>query len=538
MFVFAALLPVVCALILMCKFKVSPGKAMPLAWLLTAIFALCFWKTSWQTAAAASILGIFKSLDIIFIIFGAVLLLNVLRHSGAMDSINRTFSNISSDRRIQLIVIAWLFSGFVEGASGFGAAPALAAPLLAGLGFPPLIAVAASLICNTLPVPFGAVGIPTITATGAISGQLEASGVNIDSFAGEMIDNFTLISGVSGLVIPLMAIILMITVSGGHRKLRSIVEIIPLSLLSAAAYIIPWRLTALYLGPELPSMIGAAVGLPVILLLIKSKICIPKYVWNFPDDKKNSDFPGNGIHNKPAKPAFQAWLPYAIMALTLIVLRMPGSCFKDFFNLVQIKLPEILNIPGSNSSWNILNNPGLVPISLIAIGSSICWRITLKEQWKILSGTIRQISLSAIAIAASVAIVQIMLFSADNSSGVPGMLDCIAFAAAKLFGKAYSFGAPFIGILGTFFTGSCTVSNILFVPLQYNTAAMLELPTTLIVALQNIGGGLGSMIRISGVIAACATVNASGKEGKIIMLNIIPVIIMGILTAICGCLAG
>ena len=226
------------------------------------------------------------------------------------------------------------------------------------------------------------------------------------------------------------------------------------------------------------------------------------------------------------------------MALTLIVLRMPGSCFKDFFNLVQIRLPEILNIPGSNSSWNILNNPGLVPISLIAIGSSICWRITLKEQWKILSGTIRQISLSAIAIAASVAIVQIMLFSADNSSGVPGMLDCIAFAAAKLFGKAYSFGAPFIGILGTFFTGSCTVSNILFVPLQYNTAAMLELPTTLIVALQNIGGGLGSMIRISGVIAACATVNASGKEGKIIMLNIIPVIIMGILTAICGCLAG
>ena len=137
--------------------------------------------------------------------------------------------------------------------------------------------------------------------------------------------------------------------------------------------------------------------------------------------------------------------------------------------------------------------------------------------------------MSAIAIAASVAIVQIMVFTAENTSGNPGMLDCVAKAASGLMGRAYLVSSPFIGILGTFFTGSCTVSNILFAPLQYNTAEMLKLSTELTVALQNVGGGLGSMIRLSGVIAACATVNAAGKEGKIILLNLIPATIMALL---------
>ncbi|MBO5667767.1 MAG: L-lactate permease [Lentisphaeria bacterium] len=532
MFVFSALLPIIAALILMCRFKVSPGKAMPLAWLLAAVFAVFIWKISWQTALAASIQGVFKSLDIILIIFGAVLLLNVLRHTGAMESINRTFSNISSDRRVQLIVIAWLFSGFIEGASGFGAAPALAAPLLAGLGFPPLIAVATSLICNTLPVPFGAVGIPTVTATATLAGQLERSGISTETFAGEMVDKFTLISGVSGLFLPLTAIVFMIVAGGGRRKLRSIVEIIPLALISAAAYIIPWRLTALYLGPELPSMTGAVIGLPLILLLIRFRIFIPRYVWDFPGSKPADPQPPAAAQPS-GKPAFQAWLPYLAMALSLFILKMPGSVFKNLPG-IKISLPEILNVPGSDASWNILNNPGLMPITIIAVISALCWRVPVQEQFTILRKTVKQISLSAIAIAASVAVVQLMVFSADNPAGIPGMLDCIAIAAAKFFGRAYLAGAPFIGILGTFFTGSCTVSNILFAPLQYNTADMLGLSTTLVIALQNIGGGLGSMIRISGVIAACATVNASGKEGKIILLNTIPAIIMGIITVICA----
>lgn len=537
LFLIPALLPIITALILMCKFKVSPGKAMLTALAMTMLFAFTIWKVSLGTIMSAIILGTFKSLDIIMIIAGAVLLLNVLRESGAITSINHVFSGISRDRRIQVIVIAWLFSGFVEGASGFGAAPALAAPLLVGLGFPPLIAVAVALICNTLPVPFGAVGIPAQTSVTCITERLTTIGQTPEGFSLEMLDKMTLISGISGLFIPLTAIAFMVIYSGKERKLRSIVEIIPLALLSAAVYIIPWRITALKLGMELPSMIGCLVGLPIILFFIKYRILVPKYVWEFPGDQGNK-LPAS-INDLPLKISpFKAVLPYLIMAVSLIILRMPGLPFQDWISSVKITLPETFGVANSGSSWKILNNPGLLPIIPLAVISAFCWEFTGKKMLDTTKKTLIQISISALAIAASTAVVQIMIASSNNTVALPGMLDCVAQSCAAAMGKAFVVISPFIGIFGTFFAGSCTVSNILFAPLQFDTARMLDLSPALTVALQNIGGGLGSMIRISGVIAACATVNAVGKEGKIILMNLIPAILMAILTVIVAYIVG
>ena len=537
LFLIPALLPIITALILMCKFKVSPGKAMLTALAMTMLFAFTIWKVSLGAIMSAIILGTFKSLDIIMIIAGAVLLLNVLRESGAITSINHVFSGISSDRRIQVIVIAWLFSGFVEGASGFGAAPALAAPLLVGLGFPPLIAVAVALICNTLPVPFGAVGIPAQTSVTCIVERLTTIDQTPEGFSVEMLDKMTLISGISGLFIPLTAIAFMVICSGKERKLRSIVEIIPLALLSAAVYIIPWRITALELGMELPSMIGCLVGLPIILFFIKYRILVPKYVWEFPGDQENK-LPAS-INDLPLKISpFKAILPYLIMAVSLIILRIPGLPFQDWISSVKITLPETFGVANSGSSWKILNNPGLLPIIPIAVISAFCWKFTGKKMLDTTKKTLIQISISALAIAASTAVVQIMIASSSNTVALPGMLDCVAQSCAAAMGKAFVVISPFIGIFGTFFAGSCTVSNILFAPLQFDTARMLDLSPALTVALQNIGGGLGSMIRISGVIAACATVNAVGKEGKIILMNLIPAIFMAILTVIVAYIVG
>ena len=530
MLVIVALLPIAAALVMMCKFKIAPGKAMPAAWLLTAIFAGSVWKMAIPEIMAATIQGIFKSLDIIFIISGAILLLNVLRQSGAIKTINASFSRISKDRRIQVIVIAWLFSGFVEGASGFGAAPALAAPLLAGLGFPPVIAVGTALICNTLPVPFGAVGIPAQTAMNCVAGQVAANGMEQAAFNAGMLDKMTLISGISGLFLPLFAITFMIILNGGQRKLRSIVEIIPLALFSAAAYIIPWRLTAIYLGTELPSMAGAIVGLPLTLLMIKKGIFVPEYVWDFAAPAP-APLPENPIGNNSISPV-QAWMPYLSMAVLLLILRIPALPFAGWLAQVKITLPDMFHVSGSGAVWSILNNPGLIPITIIAVISGLLWKIPLKETVATWKKTLNQVSLPAIAIAASVAVVQIMVVSTNNDAGIPGMLNCIADSTARLTGRGYLIASPFIGILGTFFAGSCTVSNILFAPLQFHTAVVLDFAPELTVALQNIGGGLGSMIRISGVIAACATVNAAGKEGKLILLNLIPAAIMALLASV------
>ena len=514
----------------MCKFKVAPGKSMLAALVLTVLFAFCIWKMPFVSILAAAILGVFKSLDIIFIISGAVLLLNVMRKSGAVETINQIFSHISPDRRIQLIVIAWLFSGFVEGASGFGAAPALAAPLLAGIGFPALTAVAVSLICNTLPVPFGAVGIPATTSITTLSERIASQGIDTAVFSAEVFDKLTFISGISGIFLPLTAIAFMVITSGGKRKVRSIIEIAPLALLSAAFYIIPWRISALYLGAELPSMLGCIVGLPLTMLCIKFKFLVPAFIWDFPDRPK-SVLPKIN-ENKNKIPPIQALMPYMVMAAALLIMRMPALGISNFIGSVKIVLPDLFGVAKSGSSWKILNNPGLIPITIIALFSAWFWKFPPRETWKTVTDTFKQISVSALAIAAGTAVVQIMIFSSMNRAGIPGMLDCVTLVCAKVMGKYFIIASPFIGIFGTFFAGSCTVSNILFAPLQFDTAAMLEIPPALTVALQNIGGGLGSMIRISGVIAACATVKLQGKEGKIILLNTLPAVIMTVLTLI------
>ena len=116
------------------------------------------------------------------------------------------------------------------------------------------------------------------------------------------------------------------------------------------------------------------------------------------------------------------------------------------------------------------------------------------------------------------------------------MLNVIAVSGAAVLGKAYIAAAPIVGVFGTFFAGSCTVSNILFGTIQFNTAHIANLPEDIIVALQNVGGGIGSMIRISGVVATCATVHAAGKEGKLILLNLIPAGVMVILALIAALL--
>lgn len=526
MLILLALLPIVCALLMLSVFKLTPGKALPAAWVLTVMIAACFWQMPCGMIAGASLAGVLKALDIILIIFGAILLLNVMRASGALNAVNSTFSTISQDRRIQIIVIAWLFSGFIEGTSGFGAAPALAAPLLCGLGFPALSALAVSLICNSLPVPFGAVGIPVMTTEKTLAGKIASLGMTETEFMHALLDKLTAVSGLSGAFIPLIAIIVMTVLSKKGRKLRSIAEIIPFALFSGAAYIVPWRLTALCIGPELPSVMGAVIGIPVVTAAVKYRFLVPEYCWDFPEEEKNTFVPNSSA---PQMPVLKAWMPYIVLAVSLLILRLPFLPFKYWLNRVAVCIPDLFAVPGTAVDWKILNNPGLVPFCLIASLFAVIWRVPLKKHLQIYAASGKQIRMAAVAVAASVAMIQIMVISADNPAGLPGMLGCVAQAVADMMGRAFIAGSPFIGIFGTFFSGSCTVSNILFSTLQFDTAQMLKSDEILVLALQNTGGGLGSMIRISGVIAACATVNASGKEGKLILLDCIPAFILALL---------
>ena len=230
MLFFCSILPIAAALVLMTKFKMKPGMALPFSLALTALFGYFVWDMPIGQICAVSLFGILKSLDIILIVFSAVFLLNILKKNHSMEIINNTFAGISPDRRIQMVIIAWLFSSFIEGAAGFGSAPALAAPLLAGLGFPVIMACVAALVGNTLPVPFGAVGTPTITLNSILSRNVTSVGLETETFFQKMLTIFTDISLVSGIFPPFVMVTFIILLSGGKNKMRAIVEIFPFCL--------------------------------------------------------------------------------------------------------------------------------------------------------------------------------------------------------------------------------------------------------------------------------------------------------------------
>ena len=327
MYALLALLPIFTALVLMSKFKVSPPVSLLISLVMTGLLGCCLWGMKPLYVTEVSLLGALKAFDIIFIIYGAILLLNILRETGALESINRSFSQISQDRRVQTIVIAWLFCGFIEGAAGFGAAAALGAPLLVGLGFPAAAAVAVALICNTMPVPFGAVGTPALTVYSTLSGNLEKAGIPVAEFMKNVVTETAGIFASSGTFIPLITVAFLILTTSKTRRLRSIVEIIPFCLFSGAAFTVPWYLTARFLGPELPSMLGVVVGLPVVILAIKLNFLIPRHVWGFQEGATAVPPPQVGKHEIPV---WLAWMPYAVIALVLVLTRLDVLPFKHF----------------------------------------------------------------------------------------------------------------------------------------------------------------------------------------------------------------
>ena len=159
---FLSILPIASVAVFLVWLRWPAARAMPIAYLVCALLALFVWQVPPAVIAAASVNGLVVAASLIFIIFGAIALLNSLQESGGLYAIRNGFTDISADRRVQVIIIAWLFGAFIEGAAGFGTPAAVAVPLLVGLGFPALAAVMSGMIIQSTPVSFGAAGTPIL----------------------------------------------------------------------------------------------------------------------------------------------------------------------------------------------------------------------------------------------------------------------------------------------------------------------------------------------------------------------------------------
>lgn len=529
-----AFAPIALVIVLMVGFNWGSKKALPVAWLLAGAVALLGWKMKFTDVLGYSFYGVLKAFDVIIIIFGAILILNTLKQSGAMATINNGFSNITKDRRVQVIIIAWMFGAFIEGAAGFGTPAALAAPLLVGLGFPPLAAAMVALIMNSTPVAFGAVGTPVFGAMSTLSTDLEALGTNPEVFKIALSKYAAMTHMVAGTFIPLLALMLLTKVFGKEKSIKPALQAAPFAIFAGLAFTVPYYLIAVTLGPELPSLVGALLGLCMIVLAAKYDFLTPKTTWDF-DAKENWDSSWmskeeTGDIGESNMSLFKAWLPYVIIALILVVTRIPSLGLKGILVKQVIQFPPFFGIDKAYGlKWAYL--PGTIPFVLVALITHKLHKMSTNDIKIAWLNSFKQIKGAALALFAGIALVQLMLNSGTNGAELPSMLTVMAQSLAAMAGGAYVFVAPFIGVLGAFMSGSNTVSNILFSSLQFQTASLLGMPQVLIVALQVVGGGIGNMVCINNVVAVCATVGVIGMEGQLIKRNAVPMVIYSTVAA-------
>ncbi|SKA84902.1 lactate permease [Paucidesulfovibrio gracilis DSM 16080] len=547
-----AVLPIVLALVLMVGLRWPATRAMPLAWLTCALGGILAWKLPVGYVAALTVQGCISAIGILIIVFGAILILYTLQHSGGMETIQYGMQNISRDRRVQAIIIGYLFAAFIEGAAGFGTPAALAAPLLLSLGFPPLAAAVICLVFNSFPVSFGAVGTPIVLGLSPLKGLIqEAVGSSIPGLNFQSVDQFNIVVGQWAVVLhaamvfilPIFMLGFITRYFGPNRSWKDGFGAWKFCLFAAVAFFIPSAITAYLLGPELPSLIGGLVGLGVVIAGAKAGICVPKQAWDFgPSANWDAEWTGeikgsNSCEFKCHMSQFRAWLPYVLIGLILVITRIPELGLKGWLASQKLAFTNILGYEGVNGAIAYLYLPGTIPFTLVAIITIALHGMkgnAVKTAW---TQSIAKLKNPAIALFASVALVSIFRGSgvenaALNPNAYPSMPLAMANTLAGLVGSAWPMFASFVGGLGSFITGSNTVSDLLFAEFQWGMASTLSLPHQIIVAAQAVGGAMGNMICIHNIVAVCAVVGLSGKEGTILRRTVWPFLLYGLMVGI------
>ncbi len=529
-----ALAPIAIVMLLLVILRWPAKNAMPIAYFVTVLIAFLVWNTPGAQIVAASIHGLVTAANLLFIVFGAILLLNTLKACGDIHAIRQGFIDISPDRRVQAIIIAWLFGSFIEGAAGFGAPAAIAAPLLVAIGFPAMAAVVVALIIQSTPVSFGAVGTPILVGVNTgLSGQTEvasvvvALGMTHESYLHLIGATVALLHGIAGSFVPLIMVSVMTRFFGKNRSFREGLAIWKFALFAGLAFTIPSNILARFLGPEFPSLLGALVGLCLVVPATRAGLFKPKKAWAFPDEEEwDTEWRGElqiDAHDQAAKVSgghlIKAWSPYLIVAALLVVTRtvQPIKALITS-DAVTISWANIFN-SGIGTKSQPLYLPGFIFVLTVVL----CYAIFRMNQTQIrqsLGESGRTVLGAASALVFAVPMVQVFINSKSDS--LAQMPIVLADGVSTLFGSLWPLIAPTIGGLGAFIAGSNTISNMLFAFFQFSMAQKIGATEHIVVALQAVGGAAGNMICVHNVVFASATVGLLGKEGSVIRKTLAP----------------
>ncbi|NJL45787.1 MAG: L-lactate permease [Leptolyngbyaceae cyanobacterium SM2_3_12] len=542
-----AFMPIVTAFLLLVVANRPAAQAMAAAYGVTVVLAWLIWQVPLVQVAASTVEGLVVTLEILYIVFGAILLLNVLQESGAIGKIRQGLLGISSDRRVQLIIIAWLFGSFIEGASGFGTPAVICVPLLVTIGFPAMAAVIAMLMIQSTASAFGGVGVPIVIGlqsglegNPAVDQEVANLGLTFSDYLGEVTLKTGLIQGLIGIFMPLLIVMAITTYFGQARSWRDGLPAARFALFAGLAFALPYTLTAIFIGPEFPTLLGGLVGLALVIPAAKRGFLAPHSPWDFPDRHKwPSSWLGANSGPAPAESspmtAVQAWTPYVLLSLFLILSRIKFLPFRGWLQSAQIDVFNIFGTPVSISTQPLFL-PGTIFI-LVVLVTYFLYRMSLGQLRRATWGAMQKLAATALAIGASVPMAKVFINSGVNNSGLASMPLTLADGVANLAGSAWSFFAPFVAMTGSFVAGSTTVSNMMFGLFQFGVAQEIGATPSLILALQVVGAAAGNMIAVSNIVTAVSTVGLVGREG-LVLRKLLPVVGIYLLVAgIIGLLA-
>ncbi len=532
-----ALLPIIAIGVLLVGFRWPAKYAMPVGYGVVVIIAALVWQVGWLEIAASTVEGFIIALGLLYIVFGALLLLSTLNASGAIRSIRAAFIRISPDRRVQAVIVAWLFGSFIEGASGFGTPAAVAAPLMLALGFPAMAAVMVGLIIQSSPVSFGAVGAPMLVGvTGGLGGaanveeNLSAAGTDLATYVAN--DVTVAVAGmhaIAGTLIPLFMVCMLTAFFGERRSVADGLKIAPFALFAAFAMTIPYMLVAWLFGPEFPALLGGFIGLMIVVFAAQRGFLVPSEPWDFAPRKSWAPewmgrvLPDTIEVTSADMSIVRAWTPYALVAVLLLFTRLVPPVTDG----LEAGTLEWANIFGTDAvaEFEALYSPGFVFLVAVAL-TFLIHRMSLGQIRESVSNAGRQVGVAAIALLVAVPMVRVFINSGEafNTSDLQSMPLLLAEGASSLAGQAWPVFSPWIGALGAFAAGSNTISNLMFSLFQFSAAEQIGAPTNIIVGSQAVGGAAGNMVAVHNVVAACATVGMVDREGALIRKTIIPMV--------------
>jgi lactate permease len=518
-----AVAPIVILIYLMVKRNSWPSYiALPFAAFLVYGVKMIYFDADPNLTNATVIAGMLTAFTPIFIIWGAILLFKTMEHTGAMNTVRAWLNNITPNPVAQLMIIGWAFAFLIEGASGFGTPAALAAPILIGLGFAPVPVACLALIMNSVPVTFGAVGTPTWFGLGQLNLPTE-----------QLLDigfKSALIHGVAALVIPVIALSFVVKWS----EIRANIVFVYLSILSC---IVPYLAIA-YVNYEFPSLLGGMIGLIVSAFLAHRNIGLA---------------PIAGVHERPEiKGLVKALFPIWGTVLVLILTRIPDLGLKGLltataplfsaslgslgdFSLTTALIVQLSNIFDTVASWQFqtLYIPAFIPFFLVSGISFLLFRSSVGTARAAWSETYGRMIRPIQALLGALVMVSLM-----RAGGEDALVIVIGQYFASGFGTSWLYVASYLGAIGAFFSGSNTVSNLIFAGIQQSIAESAGLNVNVVLAMQSVGGAMGNMVSINNVVAVCSILGILNKEGYIIIRTVIPMILYGVIAGLLGFLMG